>query len=66
MTFSKPKVISSDSGTNFTGELTQETLIRLGFSPRFKTPEHLEASGLVERCNKSLKTMIHQLTQSDP
>ena len=66
MTFSIPKVISSDCGSNFTSKLTQEMLRRLGCSPRFNTPGHPEASGLVERCNKSLKTMIYKLAQSDP
>jgi len=66
MTFSIPKVISSDCGSNFTSKLTQEFLKRLGCSPRFNTPGHPEASGLVERCNQSLKIMIYKLAQSDP
>ena len=66
MTFSIPKVISSDCGTNFTSKLTQECLKRLGCSPCFNTPGHPEASGLVERCNQSLKTMIYKLAQSNP
>jgi hypothetical protein len=66
MTFSIPNVISSDCGSNFTSRLTQEFLKRLGCSPRFNTPGHPEASGLVERCNQSLKTMIYKLAQSDP
>ena len=66
MTFSIPKVISSDCGSNFTSKLTQEFLKRLGCSPRFNTPGHPEASGLVERFHQSLKTMIYKLAQSDP
>ena len=66
MTFAVPKVISSDCGSNFTSQLTQEFLKRLDCSPRFNTPGHPEASGLVERCNQSLKTMIYKLAQSDP
>ena len=65
LTFSIPKVISSDCGSNFTSKLTQEFLKRLGCSPRFNTPGHPEASGLVEGCNQSLKT-IYKLAQSDP
>jgi len=64
-TFSIPKVISSDCGSNFTSKLTQEFLKRLGCSPRFSTPGHPEATGLVEHCNQSLKTMICKLAQSD-
>ena len=66
MTFSIPKIVSSDCGTNFTSKLTTEFLKRLGCCPRFNTPGHPEASGLVERCNQSLKTMIYKLAQSDP
>ena len=66
MTFSIPRVISSDCGSNFKSSLTQELLKRLGCSPRFNTPGHPEASGIVERCNQSLKTMIYKLAQSDP
>jgi len=66
MTFSIPKVISSDCGSNFTSKLTQECLKRLGCTPRFNTPGHPEASGLVERCNQSLKNMVYKLAKSDP
>jgi transposase InsO family protein/ribosomal protein L21E len=66
MTFSIPRVISSDCGTNFTSRLTKEFLKRMGCSPRFNTPGHPEAAGLVERCNQSLKTMIFKLAQSNP
>jgi transposase InsO family protein len=65
-TFSIPRIISSDCGTNFTSRLTKEFLQRMGCSPRFNTPGHPEAAGLVERCNQSLKTMIFKLAQSDP
>ena len=60
MTFSIPKVISSDCGSNFTSKLTQECLNRLGCTPRFNMPGHPEASGLVERCNQSLKNMVYK------
>src|ERR1043165_1046283 len=57
MTFSVPKVITSDCGSNFTSKLTKDFLKRLGCTPRFNTPGHPEAAGLVERCNQSLKAM---------
>jgi len=44
-----PKVIVSDQGINFTSQLTREMLARLGCSPRFNTPGHPEALGMVER-----------------
>ncbi|KAM7281573.1 uncharacterized protein ISCGN_005867, partial [Ixodes scapularis] len=56
-----PETVSSDQGTNFTAELTQELLRRLGSSPRFSTPEHPESNGLVERWNGTLKRMLRQV-----
>jgi transposase InsO family protein len=66
MTFSIPKVISSDCGSNFTSSLTREFLARLGVSPVFNTPGHPEASGVVERCNATLKAMIAKLVHQEP
>ena len=65
-TYSVPKVISSDCGTNFTSQLTQGMLKKMGCSPRFNTPGHPEASGVVERCNRTLKTMIYKLAWEQP
>lgn len=56
-----PETVSSDQGTNFTAELTQELLRRLGSSPRFSTLEHPESKGLVERWNGTLKRMLRQV-----
>ena len=58
-----PKVIVTDRGTNFTSQLTRELLGRLGCSPRFNTPGHPEASGLVERFNQTCKNMLHHIVQ---
>ena len=55
------KVIVSDRGTNFTSQLTRELLSRLGCSPRFNTPGHPEASGLVERFNQTCKNMLSHI-----
>jgi transposase InsO family protein len=66
MNFAIPKVISSDCGSNFTAQVTKEMLKRMGCSPRFNTPGHPEAAGLVERCNQSLKRMIYKLAQENP
>ena len=65
-TFSIPKVISSDCGSNFKSSLTQEMLERLGCSPRFSTPGHPEAQGITERCNQSIKGMLFKLVNSNP
>ena len=61
MTIGVPKVIVSDCGTNFTSQLTQEMLTRLGCTPRFNTPGHPEASGMVERFNQTCKNMLYHV-----
>ena len=43
--------------------MTQEMLSRLGCSPRFNTPGHPEASGLVERFNQTCKNMLYHVIQ---
>jgi len=58
-----PKVIVSDCGTNFTSQLTQEMVRKLGCAPRFNTPGHPEASGMVERFNQTCKKMLHHVMQ---
>ena len=58
-----PKVIVSDCGTNFTSQLTREMLSRLGCTPRFNTPGHPEASGMVERFNQTCKRMLCHVVQ---
>jgi len=58
-----PSKIISDNGTNFTSQLTQELLQRLGCSPTFTTPGHPQASGLVERFNKTCKDMLYHFIQ---
>ena len=58
-----PSKIISDNGTNFTSQWTQELLRRLGCSPVFVTPGHPQASGLVERFNRTCKDMLHHVIQ---
>jgi len=58
-----PKVIVSDCGSNFTSQLTQELLRKLGCDPRFNTLRHPEASGMVERFNQTCKKMLHHVMQ---
>ena len=58
-----PKVIISDCGTNFTSQLTKEMLSHMGCTPRFNTPGHPEASGMVERFNQTCKKMLHHVIQ---
>ena len=58
-----PSKVISDNGTNFSSQLTQELLRRLGCSPVFATPGHPQASGLVERFNKTCKDMLFHVIQ---
>jgi len=57
------KAIISDCGTNFTSQLTKEMLSRLGCCPRFNTPGHPDASGMVERFNQTCKKMLYHVIQ---
>jgi len=57
------KVMISDQGTNFTSNLTREMLSRLEGSPRFHTPGHPEASGMVERFNQTCKNMLSHVVR---
>ena len=66
MTYSNPRVISSDCRSNFTSQLTTEFSKRLGYSPRFKSLGHPECAGLVKCCNSSLETAIIKLCKGDP
>jgi len=54
-----PEVIDSDRETNFCSQLTKEFLSRLGVSPRFNSPLHPSASGVIERFNVTFKQMLH-------
>ena len=53
------QIIIMDNGPNLCSKLTTEFMNRLGVSPRFITPYHSQANGLVERFNQSFKTMLH-------
>ena len=51
----------SDNGTNFSSQLTQELLRRLGCSPVFATPGLPQPSGLVERFNSTCRDVLFRL-----
>ena len=55
--------VNDDNGTNFSSQLTQELLRRLGCSPVFAMPGQPQASGLVERFNKTCKDMLFHVIQ---
>ena len=58
--------LSSDLGTNFTAQLAKEFEKRLGCSPRFNSPWHLNATGLAERGAGNVKTIIGKLALDHP
>ena len=59
-------VITSDQGTCFTSQLTQEFLKLFGCSPRWSTPLHPEGNSLVERLNQTVKKMLHHVCKENP
>ena len=48
----------SSNGTNFSSQLTQELLRRLGCSPVVATPGHPQAAGPIEKFNRTCKDML--------
>ena len=58
-----PSKVIIDNGTNFSSQLTQELLRRLGCSPVFATPRHPQATGLVERFNRTCKDVLLRVVQ---
>ena len=67
--FSQVGIVSNiicDRGSNFTSALTQEFLRKLGCSPRLLTPNHPQASGLVERFNSTFKQMLAHVVRDHP
>ncbi|GFU84636.1 retrovirus-related Pol polyprotein from transposon 17.6 [Trichonephila clavipes] len=60
-----PNVVASDNGTNFVAELTKEFEKRIGSSPRFSTPGYPQSNGLVERFNRTLKNMLHNVAKDE-
>ncbi|GFT92148.1 retrovirus-related Pol polyprotein from transposon 412 [Trichonephila clavipes] len=61
-----PRIIANDQGTNFKSALIQGFTKSIGSSPRFSCPGYPASNGLVERCNKVLKDMIHHVIREDP
>jgi transposase InsO family protein len=53
--------ISSDNGTNCAAKLTAEFMKSRSCSPRFSSPGHPQACGLVERYVGTIKNMVSKL-----
>ena len=61
-----PAQMSSDNGSNFTAQLTQQFMAKLGCSPTFSLPFHPRAVGLSERAVGTLKSIIGKLAAQHP
>ncbi|XP_067442125.1 uncharacterized protein [Thunnus thynnus] len=55
-----PKEIITDQGTNFTSSLLKEVYRLLGIQGVKTSPYHPQTDGLVERFNKTLKSMLRK------
>ena len=53
-----PKVISSDRGTHFTGEVFRQACMALGINQRLHVAWRPQSSGLVERQHRTMKSAI--------
>ncbi|GFV34627.1 hypothetical protein TNCV_1449331 [Trichonephila clavipes] len=60
-----PNVVASDNGINFAAELTKEFEKRIGSRLRFSTLGYPQSNGLVERCNRTLKNMLHNVVRDE-
>ena len=60
-----PKEILSDQGTNFMSQLLRELYNLLNISQIRMSPYHLQTDGLVERFNKTLKSMLRKLVSKE-
>ena len=60
-----PKEILTDQGTNFTSQLLIELYRMLHVQPIRTTPYHPQTDGLVERFNRTLKSMLRKATDKE-
>ena len=63
--FGVPREILTDQGANFTSKLLSELCRMLHIHPIRTTPYHPKTDGLVERFNKTLKSMLRKAAISE-
>ncbi len=63
--FGVPQEILTDQGSNFTSKLLAELYRMLHIHPIRTTPYHPQTDGLVERFNKTLKSMLRKAAISE-
>ena len=64
--FSPPEQLHSDQGRNFESKLIAEICKLLGISKTRTTPYHPQSDGLVERCNRTMLSMLATATMKRP
>ena len=60
-----PDEILTDQGSNFTSQLLTEIYRMLHVHPIKTTPYHPQTDGLVERFNKTLKSMLRKVVSKE-
>ena len=60
-----PREILSDQGSNFMSQLLKEIYRLLHIHPTRTTPYHPQTDGLVERFNKTLKSMLKRVASEE-
>ena len=60
-----PREILSDQGTNFMSQLLKEIYRLLNIHPIRTTPYHPQTDGLVERFNRTLKSMLKKVASEE-
>ena len=63
--FGAPRDITSDRGTQFTGQLWDQLNQFLGSQPKFTTAYHPQSNGLVERFHRTLKASLRAVCVQD-
>jgi len=58
--------ISSDLGTDFMAQLTQEFEKRMGCVPRFNSPYYPQAAELAERAVGNVKNIVSKMAMDHP
>ena len=61
-----PEEMLTDQGANFTSGLMKEVHRLLGVKPIRTSPYHPQTDGLVERFNRTLKSMLKKAHEGDP
>ena len=64
--FGIPREIQSDQGTNFVSAVMKHVYRLLGINKLTATPYHPEASGLVERLNSTILSMLRKYVHEEP